>query len=87
MPDKRIMELIYKCDRCPREHQLDESRVRNKQYHVPPSGCYEGDYYAHHYFWFPCDCGRAIEVKHEQLLKPYSIEKEYTGHYGVCAQK
>lgn len=76
--------MKYKCDRCSREHKLDESKVRNKQHYIPPRGCYEGDYYVDAYFWFHCECGRAIEVKKEHLSHPYQIEKEYSKHRGVC---
>ena len=76
--------MKYKCDRCSKEHELDESKVKNKQYYIQPRSCYEGDYYVDAYFWFQCDCGRAIEVKKEQLSHPYQIEKEYSEHRGVC---
>ena len=76
--------MKYKCDRCSKEHELDESKVKNKQYYIPPRSCYEGDYYVDAYFWFQCDCGRAIEVEKEHLSHPYSIEKEYSEHRGVC---
>lgn len=78
------MTLVYKCDRCQKDHRLNESKVKSKQQYVPPRSCYEGDYYVHSYYWFPCECGRAIEVKTEHLPKSYSIEKEYTKHNGVC---
>jgi hypothetical protein len=76
--------MKYKCDRCSKEHELDESKVKNKQHYIPPRSCYEGDYYVDAYFWFQCDCGRAIEVKKEHLSHPYQIEKEYSEHRGVC---
>ncbi len=77
--------MKYKCDRCSREHELDENKVKNKQYYVPPSSCYAGDYYIDYYFWFKCDCGRAIKVNEEYLSNPYSIEKEYSEHIGVSS--
>lgn len=76
--------MKYKCDRCFKEHELDENKVKNKQQYIPPRSCYEGDYYVHAYFWFKCDCGRAIQVKEEHLAHPFQIEKEYSQHIGVC---
>lgn len=76
--------MIYKCDRCHKEHELDESKVKNKQHYVSPSGCYEGDYYVDDYYWFKCDCSRPIEVKKEHLSNPFSVEEDFTPHIGVC---
>lgn len=76
--------MKYKCDRCFQEHQLDESKVRNKQYYIQPSGCYEGDYYVDAYFWFACNCGRPIQVDVGDLIHPFQIEKDYSEHRGVC---
>lgn len=76
--------MKYKCDRCFKVHDLDENLVKNKQYYVPPRGCHEGDYYINVYFWFKCDCSRAIKVKEHDLKYPYKIEKDYTEYSGVC---
>lgn len=77
--------MKYKCDICSREHNLDESKVRNKQYYIKPYSCFEGDYYIDAYFWFECNCGRPIEVKKTDLLKPDEIQKEYSEHRGVLS--
>lgn len=76
---------MYKCDRCGRIHELDESKVMDKQYYVSPYSCTGGAYYKHSFYWFSCDCGRAIEVKKEDLSDPYNIEKDYSDHAGVCS--
>ncbi len=78
--------MKYKCDRCLKEHELNENLVKNKQHYIKPYSCTEGDYYIHAYFWFECDCGRAIKVKEEHLSNPYKIEKEYSEHIGVCTE-
>lgn len=72
---------------CGELHELDESKVRNKQYYITPRECTDGDYYIDAYFWFPCNCGRAIKVEEEGLPNPYGIEKEYSKHVGVCSSK
>lgn len=76
--------MKYRCDRCSMEHHLDENKVKNKQYYISPSSCYAGDYYVDAYFWFECNCGRAIQVRREDLSNPFQIEKEYSEHRGVC---
>ena len=73
----------YKCDRCGSETEPKESQVLNKQYHVPPSGCFEGDYYVSQYFYFKCDCGRAIAVDEKDLTNPYSLPEDFTPHVSV----
>ncbi len=76
--------MKYKCDNCETTHNLDETKVKNKQRYVPPKGCFEGDYFEDDYFWFECGCGRAIKVEEDDLSKPHKIEKEYSAHRGVC---
>ena len=82
---KRATNMKYKCDTCFKEHELDESKVFNKQLYIPPKSCSEGDYYVDNYFWFQCcDCGRAIAVKKEDLMHPDQVKKDYSEHRGVC---
>jgi hypothetical protein len=75
--------MKYKCDRCDREHLLIEENVKNKQHYITPHGCYGGDYYVHEYYWFECNCGRAINVNIKDLLHPLDVVKDYTEHRGV----
>jgi len=80
----KLVQYKYKCDRCKLEHVLDESKVKNKQYYILPSGCFSGDYYIDLYYWFPCDCGRVIEVKEDHLMFPHKVEKDYSNNNGRC---
>lgn len=75
--------MKYKCDLCGKEHELDQSKIRNKQCYIPPRGCSEGDYYDNLYFWFPCDCGRAIKVINDDVIDVTKVDKDYTPHNGV----
>ena len=76
--------MKYKCDRCLTEHELDETKVKNKQHYVSPFSCYEGDYYIDYYYWFPCSCGRPIKVDIKDIKNPLEVEKDYYEHSGVC---
>ena len=75
--------MKYHCDRCPAEHELDETKVKDKQHYIKPRSCFEGDFYVHLYFWFPCSCGRPIWVTEGHLSKPINVPKDYTAHDGV----
>ena len=77
--------MEYKCDRCGKEHQLIEEKVKNKQGYVSPHGCYGGDYYVHQYYWFECECGRPIKVNREHLSHPFDVPEDFTEHGGVCS--
>jgi hypothetical protein len=80
--------MTYKCDRCGRRHEItDYSKVKDKQKYVKPFNCYGGDYYEHLYYWFPCECGRAIKIDDNDIKEPWLPERDYTDHYGVSTLK
>lgn len=59
-----------KCARCRKDVDVEELTLIDKLYHVPPSGCTDGDYWTHSEYAFRCPhcnvINRLLGVSHER---------------------
>lgn len=81
-----VGETTYKCDMCEADQVIEHKQVFKHEWYTPPSGCTDGDYWNHGYYYILCECGRRIEIAEEDAKKDVPVPTREQ-HPGVCPLK